>query len=564
MLMRHLVPVIVGSVSIGLACPSLAQPADAGAAATAGAAAAAGAAAGATAGAAAVRSADWPAYNRTVAGDRYSPLRQITPSNVGNLKVVCTYELPEVNSFQTGPIVVDGTMYFTTELGSYAINAADCRLKWMQRWTVAKPGGLGANRGFAYLDGMLFRGTPDGHVIALAASDGHQIWDRQIDAVLPGVSIPMAPIAADGRVYVGNAGGDNVGVTGHVYAFDARDGHLLWKFDVVSSAVRSTWTNPNLPITGGAFWTSFTFDRAKGILYVPAGNPAPDFDSLDRTGDNLYTDSVIALDGATGRMLGYHQLVTRDSHDWDVDSAPALVTTRTGREIIASANKDGLLSILDRSAVARSAAAAASDASPPVIPLLSQTPTTTRSNVDVPLSSNQTVRFCPGITGGTEWNGAAYSPRTDSIFVGAVDQCVRVRLQRPLTVPPAGLIWFASATPLNQMEDPASTARGWLTAFNAENGAVRWKFHAPHPMLAGVTPTAGGVVFGADLGGTVYALDQRSGHVLWKADTGQAIGGGIVSYAAGGHQRVAVASGMHSQVWPGAALRSRIVVYGLP
>lgn len=544
MVTRQLVPVIAviaGIIGIGVASSSLAQPAGA------------------------ITPADWPAYNRTVAGDRYSPLRQINRSNVGTLRNVCTYELPEVNAFQTGPIVVDDTMYFTTAHASYAVDAANCHLKWMQPLSISRPGGLGASRGFAYLDGMLFRGTPDGHVIALAASDGHQIWDQRIDvADTPGVSIPMAPIAADGRVYVGNAGGDNVGVTGHVYALDAQDGHLLWKFDTVSSAARSTWTNPRLPITGGAFWTSFTFDQAKGILYVPAGNPAPDFDTIDRTGDDLYTDSVIAIDAASGRMLGYHQLVPHDSHDWDVDSAPALVTTRMGRQIIASANKDGLLSILDRSSVGRSASAAAPYATPPVIPLLSQTPTTTRSNVDVPLSADHTVHFCPGITGGTEWNGAAYSPQTDSLFVGAVDQCVRVRLQRPLTVPPAGQIWFASALPMTQMTDPASGARGWLTSFNAENGKVRWKFHAPHPMLAGVTPTAGGLVFAADLGGTVYAVDQRSGHVLWKADTNQAIGGGIVSYSAAGHQLVAVAAGMHSQVWPGAANPSRILVYGLP
>ncbi|HWG77046.1 MAG TPA: PQQ-binding-like beta-propeller repeat protein [Steroidobacteraceae bacterium] len=514
-------------------------------------------------GAARAAPADWPAYNRTVGGDRYSPLRQINRANVSKLKDVCTYELPELTAFQTGPVVVDGTMYFTTAHNSYAIDAVDCHLKWMQPVS-SKPGGLGANRGFAYLDGMLFRGTPAGHVIALSAADGHQIWDHSIDvADTPGVSIPMAPIAADGRVYVGNASGDNVGVTGHVYALDAHDGHLLWKFDVVGPAVRSTWTNAKLPITGGAFWTSFTFDQAKGVLYVPAGNPAPDFDSLDRTGDDLYSDSVIALDGASGRMLGYHQLVRHDNHDWDVNSAPMLATTRTGREIIASANKDGLLSILDRSAVGGSTSAASANASPPVIPLLSQTPTTTRTNVNVPLSSDRTVHFCPGIGGGSEWNGAAYSPQTDSLFVGAVDQCVRVRLQRPLAVPPAGQIWFASSIPLNQMTDPASGATGWLTAFNAENGRVRWKFHAPHPMLAGVTPTAGGLVFAADLGGTVYAVDQRSGHVLWTRDTGQAIGGGIVSYAVDGHQRIAVAAGMRSQLWTSAASASRIVVYGL-
>lgn len=505
---------------------------------------------------------NWPEYNRTVAGDRFSPLSQIRSSNVSQLKLLCSYELPEVNAFQTGPIVVDGTMYFTTDLNSYAVDASSCQLKWSQHRASAKPSSLGVNRGFAYLDGMLFRGTSDGHVIALAASDGHQLWDHRIEVEAPGMSIPMAPIAADGRVYVGNAGGDNVGVTGHVYALDAHDGHQIWRFDVVSQGhARESWTNSRLPISGGGFWTSFTFDAAKGILYVPAGNPAPDFDTLDRTGQNLYTDSVIAIDAANGRILGYHQLVPHDAHDWDVDSAPALATTRQGRQIIASANKDGLLSILDRGGVNTSAPVTDAQAAAPVIPLLSQTPTTTRSNVNVPLSREHPVHFCPGYTGGTEWNGAAFSPATDSLFVGAVDHCAQAQLQQTVTVPPAGQIWFASA---KLAFDPDSDARGWLTSFNAETGAVRWKFKAPHPMLAGVTPTAGQLVFAADLGGVLYAFDQRSGKLLWQQDTGQSIGGGIVSYSVGGQQRIGVASGMNSRVWPGGAKQSRILVYGLP
>jgi alcohol dehydrogenase (cytochrome c) len=170
------------------------------------------------------------------------------------------------------------------------------------------------------------------------------------------------------------------------------------------------------------------------------------------------------------------------------------------------------------------------------------------------------VRFCPGYTGGTEWNGAAYSPATDSLFVGAVDRCAQAQLQENITVPPAGKMWFASA---KLAFDPISDARGWLTSFNAETGAVRWKFKAAHPILAGVTPTAGQLVFAADLGGVLYAFDQRSGKVLWQQDTGQSIGGGIVSYSVGGQQRIGVASGMHSPVWPGGAKQSRILVYGL-
>ena len=183
---------------------------------------------------------------------------------------------------QTGPIVIDGTMYFTTESGSYSIDAATCAEKWRVERQSSRPSPLGVQRGFAYLDGRLFRGTSDAHVLALDAADGRTLWDVAMDvAGTPGVSMPMAPIAANGMVFIGNAGGDQTGVTGHVYALDAQDGHVVWRFDVVPDdpAVRATWPNADrYPITGGAFWTSFALDAERGVLYVPAGNPAPDFD----------------------------------------------------------------------------------------------------------------------------------------------------------------------------------------------------------------------------------------------------------------------------------------------
>lgn len=302
-----------------------------------------------------ISDADWLTHNRTLPGDRFSPLKEIDRSNVAQLKAICTYTLPEVSSLQTGPIVVDGTMYFTTDEGSYAIDASTCAEKWKQHRHSDTPSMLLVNRGFAYTNGRLFRGTSDSHVLAMDPADGHQIWDHVLDVQGAGVSIPMEPIASNGLVYVGNAGGDQSNVTGHVYALDANDGHVVWKFDVVpaNGPARATWTNPKYPISGGAFWTSFTLDEPNGVLYVPAGNPAPDFDSERRTGDNLYTDSVIAIDAKSGQMLAYNQLVKRDNHDWDVDSPPMLATTRSGKRIVASANKDGLLSILDRSRVSR-------------------------------------------------------------------------------------------------------------------------------------------------------------------------------------------------------------------
>jgi len=165
--------------------------------------------------------------------------------------------------------------------------------------------------------------------------------------------------------------------------------------------------------------------------------------------------------------------------------------------------------------------------------------------------------------GGVEWNGAAYSPRTDSLFVGAVDLCGHVQLVRELQVPAKGEVWFGSTGGMGDMIDPASTARGWLTAFDAENGKIRWKYQAPHPIVAGVTPTGGDVVFAADLNGDVYAFAQQDGKLLWKAETGESIGGGLVVYRAGGHELLGIASGMKSFAWPVVADKSRILVYGL-
>lgn len=500
---------------------------------------------------------NWLAYNRTVAGDRFSPLRDIDRSNVAKLVRKCEYPLPAPSSFQTGPLAIDGTLYFTSPGGSYAIDAVTCK----ERWSVTHPvptgeGVISSNRGFAYLDGTLFRGTMDGHVLAISPEDGRIIWKAQIPDAGPGVSIPMAPIAADGKVFIGNAGGDRANVTGHAYAFDAKSGKLLWRFEVVPDTpeVRATWKMPNgHPLSGGGLWTSMTYDEATGVLYAPTGNPAPDFDKELRRGDNLYVNSVIAINGMTGQLVAYNQLVKEDFHDWGLSGPPALVTTAAGRRIVASANKDGVLSVLDRSDLKNG------------LPLLFGQPTTTRRNVDVQLSREHATQFCPGIFGGSEWNGAAFHPPLNAIFVGTVDWCSQVTLaSKNSPVPKTGDIWLGVVEPMNEVMLPWSTARGWLTSFDADTGAVRWKLEAPKPIIAGVTPTAGGLVFAADLTGDLFAVDAQSGKRLWNDNLGQPLGGGIITYRAGARQYLAVAAGNGGGVWPVPVTRSSIVVYGLP
>jgi outer membrane protein assembly factor BamB len=174
------------------------------------------------------------------------------------------------------------------------------------------------------------------------------------------------------------------------------------------------------------------------------------------------------------------------------------------------------------------------------------------------------LHFCPGVTGGTEWNGAAYDPPTNTILTGAVDWCVSLQVQAAnAPIPEMGAMWLATQTPPPERFDSLSKARGWVTAVDADRGSVRWKYEAPSPILAGVTPTAGGLVFTADMAGHVYAIDESNGRVVWQNDTGQSIGGGVITYAVGGRQLVGVATGMKSQVWPRGASVSRIRVFGL-
>jgi len=515
---------------------------------------------------------DWPSYNRTLAGDRFSPLAEIDRSNVASMHMICTYTLPEVAALQAGPVVVGGSMYFSTDTVTYAIDATTCGERWRRPRHSATPGGGPAvNRGVAYANGRIFRGTSDTHVLCLDAADGHVVWDVALDIAGPGVQLPMAPIVWKGLVFIGNAGGDRAGVIGHVYALDAVTGQVKWKFDVVpaSGPARATWGRgaaAAYPISGGAFWTSFTLDESAGVLFVSSGNPAPDFDSAMRDGENLYANSVIALDAASGRMLAFNQLVKHDFHDWDVDSPSPVVTTPSGRSVLASANKDGLLAVVDRSRVASRAAVdalLAGGGGPQELPVLYRAATTTRENIDVPLSRERATRFCPGILGGAEWNGAAYDPTRNTFFVGANDWCSIVQLQTEnAAVPRIGAAWFGNSSGGQRM-DSASAAKGWLTAYDAESGNVRWKFQAPKPVLAGVTPTAGGLVFTADLGGNVYAFDADNGRIRWQTSAGQSIGGGVVSYVAGGHQRIGIASGMRSPIWPGGSQSSHVIVYGI-
>jgi alcohol dehydrogenase (cytochrome c) len=510
------------------------------------------------------QSVEWPSSNGDLTATRFSPLNEINAGNVSKLRPACTYDTGETTGFQSSLLMVQGVVYFTTWATTYAVDASTCALKW--KYT--RPGprrGLGVNRGVAWLDGRVFRGG-DTQLYALDAATGKPGWEATLGDPADSESVPMAPIAWNGMVFAGNAGGDNFGVTGRIYAFSAADGKELWRFDVVpaSGPARNTWTNASdrNPPTGGATWTTYSLDPEAGVLWVSTGNAAPDFLLALHPGDNLYTTSVVALDAKTGKLLRYVQPVKKDFHDWDMTTPPALIRTKGGRQIAAAAGKDGLLYGIDRAGVT-----AGGKVSQAPLKILYATPVTTRTNVTAPFNPKTETHFCPGTQGGSEWNGPAFHPALNLLFVNSVDWCASVKLADAASITgKRGAPWAGSGDeqhPFGSL-DPKEMWGGWLTGVDADTGRVRWKYKSPTPMLAAVTPTAGGVVFTGDLNGDVLALDAGNGSVLWRHASGAALGGGVISYQAGGHQRVAVAAGLSPANWPLPKVTARVIVYSLP
>jgi alcohol dehydrogenase (cytochrome c) len=512
---------------------------------------------------------DWPSYNKTLTSNRFSQLSQINRTNAEKLKVLCTYDTGQYTGFNSGLLEVNGALIFVTEYDIFSIDPSTCRENWRTHEDYEPATPQGVNRGAAYLDGTLFRGAQDGRVLAYDFKTGKRIWQTSIADPKRGESAPAAPIAWNGLVFIGNAGGDIKGVKGRMYALDAKTGKIVWEFYLVPKAEgdptrgpqgasplnASTWGNslPGVPITGGATWTSYSLDPDTGLLYVPGGNPAPDFAPGLREGSNLYSGSVVVLDAMTGAYRSHFKIVPKDWHDWDVSGAPAIIRTVGGKKVLSVAPKDGHLYGFDLDTNA----------------LLYRTPVTRMENADAPFSVGKPVHFCPGSTGGAEWNGPAYDPQTNLIYVGEIEWCTTVTLMPADQIAAAhpGTPWSgeASINPFNTWgkADPVFDWAGWTYAVDADTGAWRWRAKTNYPIQSGMTPTAGGIVFFGDMGGNFYVLDTSNGRKLWSQKISGAIGGGVITYAVNGTQKVAVAKGLTEILWPTEITTAKVSILGL-
>lgn len=490
----------------------------------------------------------WLGFNGSYEGTRFSPLAQIDTNNVSTLTEVARFKIPETMSFQAGPVVVGDTMYVTTVTSTYAIDARTGEQRWV-RTIEPKTLMIGTPvRGVAYADGRLFRGTMDGHVLALDAKTGEVVWDVVSVDYKDGEYYTAVPLVWNGMVILGNSGSD-MGGTGHIRAFDASSGKVLWNFDNVATTGEAgkTWPNDrSKKKAGGGMYSSFALDPETGVFYSPVGNPGPDFAHDYRRGDNLYTCSVVMLDAKSGQLKGYRQFVKNDFHDWDIAASPILFTSKAGRPMVAVAGKNGYLYGLSRD--------------------LSQeffkVPVTRIENVDAPMTKEGT-RYLPGTSGGTNWYGPSYSPQVNALFVPAVDWASTIKLGGPETLEPTTKPFVGSSNGFGD-GDPPDQKFGHITAVDADSGKVLWKYDTDTPMVASLTPTAGGVLLTGDTKGNFLAFDAATGKVLLRKDMGDPIGGGIITYMLDGKQYVAVAGGMKNPIVQTKSGPAWVAIFALP
>jgi alcohol dehydrogenase (cytochrome c) len=491
---------------------------------------------------------NWLYASKDYAGQRFVDLRQITPKNASQLRAACIYRSNVAGSTQTNPLVYQGVMYLTIDKAIVAIDAATCRERWTYNWeqkgSVLSP----TNRGVALKDGRVVRGTADGYLIAVDMAKGTLLWSQKIADAKTSQYLSMPPLIYEDLVIYGPAGAD-WGAKNWIGAYKLATGEQVWRFNLIPDAGEpgaDSWKDPQArDHGGGSLWTPLSLDVAKGVLYVPVGNPSPDFYPDVRPGTNLYTNSAVALDVKTGKLLWYKQFGPNDANDRDLSQvSPLFSATVKGkpRNLLTVSGKDGLLRLMDRDSH----------------DVLYELPITTRTNfAAVPTVAG--AHGCPGLLGGMEWNGPAYSPTTKTLYVATVDWCgTFTKSDKAPQFTENAHYYGGAVTP-----DPREQARGWLQAIDAATGTMRWRQQWPTPLVAAITATSSGMLFTGDLNNDFLAIDASNGKTLYRFNTGGSIGGGVISYQIGGKQYVATTSGVVSGFFGGSGT-SAVIVFALP
>jgi alcohol dehydrogenase (cytochrome c) len=485
---------------------------------------------------------NWMTYSRTYDGHRYSPLTGITPLNVAGLKPLWTYQIKQMDHFETTPLAVDGVLYISEPPDTVsALDGRTGRRLWS--FTHVLPPDIQVccgrvNRGVAILDKRVYVGTLDSHLIALNASNGAIEWDTPVADYKAGLSLTMAPLAIDGKVIVGIAGGE-YGIRGFIDAYDAKTGKQLWRFWTIpgpGEPGHESWHGDSWKNGGAPAWVTGSYDPELNLIYWGTGNPGPDWNVDGRGGDNLYSCSMVAIDAATGKLKWHFQFTPHDSHDYDSTEVPMLfdgVVRGKPRKVVALANRNAFYYILDRATGEFLAAK----------PYAHFTWTkglddSGRPQVDIAMEpSEKGTLVSPSLYGATNWFSPSYSPLTKLVYVSVREQSSYFFKTDVEYKPGAPFIGGG------ERAITGDSAYGAIRALDAFTGATKWEFKLKSPPWSGVLSTGGGLVFGGSMEGNFYALDAKTGKPLWDYQTGAEMFSNIMSYEVDGKQRIAVTSG---------------------
>ncbi len=476
----------------------------------------------------------WLTYSGSYDAHRFSPNDQITTANASNLRLLWMRQYPTSEmSIETSPLIVDGFMFITVPPNRVeALDAKTGALIWSydrelpQRLSIC----CGyVNRGLAVLGNLLFFGTLDAHLVALDIRTGKVTWDVEIADYKAGYSITSAPLALKNMVVTGVAGGE-YGIRGFVDARDAVTGKEIWRFDTIPQPGQpgaETWEAGALKTGGGPTWLTGTFDPELNLVYWPVGNPSPNYNGSTRTGDNLYCDSVVALDADHGNLRWYFQFTPHDLFDWDAtEILISFDKTVAGKHerFLSQANRNAFYYVLDREnghfrtarPIAKQTWANEIDAhGRPVM-----------NPAAIPTPEGSIVY--PSVGGATNWMSPSYSPLTDLMYV-PVREWGGIFYSR-ITEYHAGETFLGGSSEIFENPPP----KGVVRALDASTGEVRWEYrNNTTSIVGGLLSTKGGVVFGS-AGQSFFALDAKTGRELWRIDTGGWIKAAPVTYFIGG------------------------------
>lgn len=498
--------------------------------------------------------ADWPSYNGQTNGSRYSPLTQINKSTIGRLVPRWTFSLPNAPTLQVTPVVVDGVMYVTSANQCYALDAGSGRRIW--HYSRPRTKGLignaagGINRGVAVAGDRVFMVTDHAHIIALNKATGALLWETEMADWRQNYNATGAPLVVGNLVISGSAGGDE-GVRGFVAAFDQATGKEVWRFWTVPAPGEpgsETWQGGGIAHPGAATWLTGTYDPELDTIYWPTGNPTPDLYGDDRQGDNLYSDSILALDAKTGTLKWYFQFTPHDVWDYDAQETPALIDANwegTPRKLLVQANRNGFFYVLDRATgkfllgtqYAKNvtwASGLTAEGRPIRVP-----------NMEPSLEGR---RVCPSLDGASNWYSTSYNPVTRLYYVQTNDKC-GIFTKIPME-------WAAGKGYMGGSfaQAPDEPAQRVLRAIDIQTGKVAWALPQTGPVTSwgGVMSTAGGVVIFGDDSGALRAADAATGEPLWSFQANHNWKASPMTYVFDNKQYVAVAVG------------SAIMAFGLP